>query len=215
MDYRTDLFLFMLFSVVGVVSSYDQNAFCYYGSHRYQGPCVEIIQDFKGIMIEHLMMYKQHNNNKLPQKIFYYRDGVSDGQFDDIMAIERQAMIQACREVKEGYEKSVRITIIVVQKRHHTRFFPGDTDVGKGDRNNNVPPGTIVDTVITPPLKNHFYLVSHQAIQGVAKPTKYCILLDEGNHNIDDLQELTYNVIFLIYLSIFSFLFNKIIFFHL
>lgn len=87
------------------------------------------------------------------------------------------------------------MTVVVVQKRHHTRFFPGNTGVGREDRkNNNVPAGTIVDQVIVRPTENHFYLVSHQSIQGVAKPTKYCILLDESNFSIDDLQELTYNV---------------------
>lgn len=83
----------------------------------------------------------------------------------------------------------------MVQKRHHTRFFPGKTNVGRDDRkNNNVPAGTIVDQVIVRPTENQFYLVSHQSIQGVAKPTKYCILKDDGKHSIDDLQELTYNV---------------------
>lgn len=92
----------------------------------------------------------------------------------------------------------VKMTVVVVQKRHHTRFFPGRTGVGKDDRkNNNVPAGTIVDQKIVRPTENHFYLVSHQSIQGVAKPTKYCILLDEAKHSIDDLQELTYNVRFL------------------
>lgn len=87
------------------------------------------------------------------------------------------------------------MTVVVVQKRHHTRFFPGQTGVGRDDRkNNNVPAGTIVDQVIIRPKENHFYLVSHQSIQGVAKPTKYCILLDENDETIDDLQELTYNV---------------------
>lgn len=63
--------------------------------------------------------------------------------------------------------------ILQVQKRHHTRFFPGKTDIGKADRrNNNVPAGTIVDTEIVHPNENHFYLVSHASIQGVAKPTK-------------------------------------------
>lgn len=83
----------------------------------------------------------------------------------------------------------------MVQKRHHTRFFPGNTGVGREDRkNNNVPAGTIVDQIIVRPKENYFYLVSHQSIQGVAKPTKYYILQDEGEHSIDDLQELTYNV---------------------
>lgn len=101
--------------------------------------------------------------------------------------------------MRQGYEKEAKLTVVVVQKRHHTRFFPGKTAVGREDRkNNNVPAGTIVDTTIIHPHENHFYLVSHQSIQGVAKPTKYCILQDDGNHSIDDLQELTYNVRFLL-----------------
>ncbi|XP_055305200.1 protein argonaute-2-like [Sitodiplosis mosellana] len=182
-------------SVVGVASSFDDNAFCYKFDWRLQGQRVEMIQEFREIIKDHLKYYKEKNRGVLPSKIFYYRDGVSEGQFDQVMAIERNAMLQACRDMEPGYEKRVKMTVVVVQKRHHTRFFPGNTGVGKDDRkNNNVPAGTIVDTVITRPNENHFYLVSHQSIQGVAKPTKYCILLDEGNHSIDDLQCLTYDL---------------------
>lgn len=144
--------------------------------------------------MNHLKFYKQ-KNNCLPDKILYYRDGVSEGQFQQVMSTEKMAMIKACATIQQGYEKKVKLTIIVVQKRHHTRFFPGTTGIGKDDRrNNNVPAGTIVDTEIVHPQENHFYLVSHQSIQGVAKPTKYCILLDDGNHKIDDLQGLSYNL---------------------
>lgn len=83
-----------------------------------------MIEDFKDIVLEHLKVYKQ-KNRVLPDKILYYRDGVSEGQFDQVMAIERNAMLIACRQVEQGYEKHVKLTVIVVQKRHHTRFFPG------------------------------------------------------------------------------------------
>lgn len=70
--------------------------------------------------------------------------------------------------------------ILQVQKRHHTRFFPGKTEIGRADKkNNNVPAGTIVDTEIVHPNENHFYLVSHASIQGVAKPTK--VMPNENN----------------------------------
>lgn len=188
------MFMFISNSVVGVAASHDANAFCYNVSWRLQGPCVEIIEDFKQIMIEHLKFYRLKNGH-LPDKILYYRDGVSEGQFQQVMASEKMAMEMAFAEIAPDYEKMVKLTIIVVQKRHHTRFFPGQTEIGKNDpRNNNVPTGTIVDTEITHPNENHFYLVSHHSIQGVAKPTKYCILLDEPNHSIDDLQELTFNL---------------------
>ncbi|XP_037046508.1 protein argonaute-2-like [Bradysia coprophila] len=180
-------------SVVGVAASHDGNAFCYNVCWRLQGPRVEIIQDFQQIIVEHLRFY-QKKNGHLPNKILYYRDGVSEGQFQQVMASEKMAMVRACNEIEPGYEHKVKMTIIVVQKRHHTRFFPGKTEIGGKDRNNNVPAGTIVDTEITHPNENHFYLVSHQSIQGVSKPTKYCILLDEANHSIDDLQGLSYNL---------------------
>lgn len=181
-------------SVVGVAATHDEDAFSYNVEYRLQEG--EIIKDFRAIVTKHLQYFKA-KNRQLPQKIFYYRDGVSDSQFDAVMAVERTAIMQACHDVHQGYEKTVKLTIIIVQKRHHTRLFPGKNGIST-DRNNNVPPGTIVDTIIIRPNESQFYLCSHQSIQGVARPTKYCPLLDEGKHNIDDIHELTYNVSFFV-----------------
>ena len=70
------------------------------------------------------------------------------------------------------------ITFVVAQKRHKTRMFP-DKPQG-GDRNNNVLPGTVVDTEITNPTEDSFFLTSHEAIQGTAKPTGYHLLWDDN-----------------------------------
>lgn len=59
-------------------------------------------------------------------------------------------------------------------------------------KNNNVPAGTVVDKDVVDPYVFQFFLASHAAIQGVTKPTKYCILHDDSNFNADDLQEITY-----------------------
>lgn len=156
-----------------------------------------MIQDFEKIVLEQLTYYHE-KNKRLPTRILYFRDGVSEGQFTEIQNVELSALQKACK-TKYGPEfaTKVKITMVVVQKRHHTRFFPGKSNIGRDDRrNNNVPPGTIVDKEITAPKENHFYLVSHQSIQGVAKPTKYCILHDEGKPSldIDELQALTYDL---------------------
>lgn len=52
--------------------------------------------------------------------------------------------------------------------------------------------GTCVDTDITHPFLQDFYLVSHASIQGVAKPTKYCTLYDDNNMDNDTIEQLTY-----------------------
>ncbi len=52
---------------------------------------------------------------------------------------------QACAEMGDpGAEYAPPITFVVVQKRHHTRLFPGD-DRNK-DRSGNVLPGTVIDS---------------------------------------------------------------------
>lgn len=59
----------------------------------------------------------------------------------------------------------------------------------------NVPPGTVVDKKVVDPITEQYYLTSHQAPQGVAKPSKYCILEDESNFDMKDLERITYGKI--------------------
>lgn len=177
-------------SVVGVAASHDVHSFTYNACWRLQDPKKEVIQDFAEIMLEHLRFF-QNKHKILPIRIIYYRDGVSEGQFQEVLNVEYNSMCQAFQSIKPDYKPAV--TFIVVQKRHHTRFFPGNSRISN-DRNNNVPPGTIVDTEIVHPNETQFFLVSHQSIQGVAKPTKYCLLKDDNNFSMDDLQALTYNL---------------------
>lgn len=175
-------------SVVGVAASYDLEGFRYNCCYRLQGPKDEMIRDLQNIVIKQLRQFKQ-TNQSLPELIMYYRDGVSEGQFQEVLTIELRAMQAAAASVQQGYKPN--ITFIVVQKRHHARFFPTANCPTEG-RNNNVQPGTIVDRYITAPNQYQFFLVSHAAVQGVAKPTKYCVLYDDENCNPDQLQALTY-----------------------
>ena len=71
-------------------------------------------------------------------------------------------MRRACGELEPGYEPA--FTFMVAQKRHKTRIFPKNTRdaVGKAG---NIPPGTVVDTVITNPTETNFFLCSHEGIQ--------------------------------------------------
>lgn len=182
--------MYYLRSVVGVAASHDHFGFKYNIDWRIQEPRMEIIQDFRSIIKKQLTYFKKENGT-LPEKIFYYRDGVSEGQFQQVMGAERQGIVAACRDMDQRY--APKLTLIIVQKRHHTRFFPGNTRIGDR-KNNNVPAGTIVDRVITNPNENNFFLCSHASIQGVSKPAKYCILLDEANHTMDQLQSFTYDL---------------------
>lgn len=173
-------------SVVGVAASCDKYGFRYNCEWRLQDPRDEMIRDLETIVRGQLNIYKRQLGY-MPEHILYYRDGVSDGQFKDVSEIEMCAIQRACSGQK------VKITFIVVQKRHHTRFFP--TKPNTLDRkNNNVVPGTVVDSEIVSPKVEQFFLVSHKSIQGVAKPAKYCVLHDDAKIPADELQVFTYNL---------------------
>ncbi|KAK9175701.1 hypothetical protein WN944_027708 [Citrus x changshan-huyou] len=121
------------------------------------------------------------------------RDGVSEGQFSQVLLHEMNAIREACASLEEGYAPPV--TFVVVQKRHHTRLFPGDHNRRDlTDRSGNILPGTVVDTHICHPTEFDFYLNSHAGIQGTSRPTHYHVLYDENHFTADDLQLLTNNL---------------------
>ncbi|KAI6554182.1 hypothetical protein MCOR04_010429 [Pyricularia oryzae] len=85
-----------------------------------------------------------------------------------------------------------KITVMVATKRHHIRFFPKPGDSSSGDRNGNALPGTVVERVVTHPFHYDFYLCSHVAIQGTARPTHYQVIHDEVGYSPDELQKMLY-----------------------
>ncbi|KAF3591448.1 hypothetical protein DY000_02022141 [Brassica cretica] len=113
-------------------------------------------------------------------------DGVGETQFEQVLRLELQAIRQACLSLRD-YKPT--ITFVVVQKRHHTRFFPTQADMT--DKTGNVLPGTVVDTVICHPYEFDFYLNSHAGLMGTNRPVHYHVLSDENEFSSDDLQSLT------------------------
>jgi len=133
-----------------------------------------------------------HQTQRKPERIIVYRDGVAEGQFKEVLTEEVKNIRQACTAIG-GEDFNPKITFIVVQKRHHTRFFcvnPGD-QCGLGK---NVPPGTVVDSIITHPVQFDFFLCSHFGIQGTSRPAHYHVLMDENKFTQEELQAITYNM---------------------
>ncbi|KAK0713074.1 ribonuclease H-like domain-containing protein [Lasiosphaeria miniovina] len=124
-------------------------------------------------------------NKTIPQHVFYFRDGVSEGQFIHVMEYEYEQVKKVFQLVTNATPK---ITIIIATKRHHIRFFPE-----RGDKNGNPLPGTLVEREVTHPFYYDFYLCSHVAIQGTARPVHYNVIHDEVGYKPDDLQRMIYH----------------------
>ncbi|CAN1794217.1 Protein argonaute 7 [Linum perenne] len=177
-------------SVAAVVGSMNWPAANKYVSRmRSQTHRQEIIHDL-GTMVKELLDEFYQEVSKLPRRIMFFRDGVSETQFSKVLKEELQSIKEACSKFP-GYRPL--ITFAVVQKRHHTRLFPSEIDPSSFN-NENIPPGTVVDTVITHPTEFDFYLCSHWGVKGTSRPTHYHVLWDENQFTSDELQKLVYNL---------------------
>ncbi|KAI8099370.1 Piwi domain-containing protein [Halteromyces radiatus] len=179
-------------SIAAVTASMDAHASYYASTVRVQAPRTEIIADLANMVKEMLKVFYQTCGQK-PQQVLFYRDGVSEGQFDQVLRNEVTAIHAACSSLEKSYQPPV--TFVVVQKRHHTRFFPIQTR--DSDRTGNCHPGTVVDTGIVHPFEFDFYLQSHAGLQGTSRPTHYHVLYDDNKFTSDDLQELTYRLCYI------------------
>ncbi|RLN51756.1 hypothetical protein BBJ28_00021972 [Nothophytophthora sp. Chile5] len=176
-------------SIAAVAASMDPNFIRHGSAIRAQGHRVEQIMNLKEMTMELMKQFYRETNGK-PDRIVFYRDGVSEGQFHMVVNYEVTAIREACQALEVGYMPP--ITFVIVQKRHNTRLFPDNPR--DADRSGNVKAGTVVDNGICHPVENDFYLMSHAGLQGTSRPSHYHVLLNEIGFTADELQTLTYRL---------------------
>uniref|UniRef100_A0A6N2K050 Piwi domain-containing protein n=1 Tax=Salix viminalis TaxID=40686 RepID=A0A6N2K050_SALVM len=183
-------------SIAAVVSSRNWPLLSRYrASVRSQSPKVEMVdslftltpdkKDDSGIVRELLLDYYKSSGQTKPAQIIIFRDGVSESQFNQVLNIELDQIVEACKFLDESW--SPKFTVIVAQKNHHTKFFQD----GSPD---NVPPGTVIDGAVCHPQSYDFYMCAHAGMIGTTRPTHYHVLLDEIGFSADDLQELIHSL---------------------
>ncbi|PSR86728.1 Protein argonaute like [Actinidia chinensis var. chinensis] len=182
-------------SIAAVVSSRNWPLISRYRACvRTQSPKVEMIDSLfkrvsdtedEGIIRELLLDFYTSSGKRKPDQIIIFRDGVSESQFNQVLNIELDQIIEACKFLDEKW--CPKFVVIVAQKNHHTKFFqPGSPD--------NVPPGTVIDSKVCHPRNNDFYMCAHAGMIGTTRPTHYHVLLDEVGFSADELQELVHSL---------------------
>lgn len=133
----------------------------------------------------------------LPQRIIYYRDGVSESQYDQVVLHELSTFGMAFNDVvtelanKKRVDPKASVTnpiivAVVCGKRHHVRFYP--LNAQSADRCDNCHPGTTVDDIVTSPYYQDFYLQSHAAMKGTARPAHYFVVRNDDNTSVANLR---------------------------
>ncbi|KAL3653292.1 Protein argonaute-4 [Castilleja foliolosa] len=182
-------------SIAAVVSSRQWPSISRYRACvRTQSPKVEMIDSLykrvsdtedDGIMREALIDFYVSSNKRKPDQIIIFRDGVSESQFNQVLNIELNQIIEACKFLDEKW--APKFVVIVAQKNHHTKFFQSNSP-------DNVLPGTVIDNKVCHPKNNDFYMCAHAGMIGTTRPTHYHVLLDEVGFSADDLQELVHSL---------------------
>ncbi|KAK0371987.1 RNA interference and gene silencing protein, partial [Colletotrichum limetticola] len=190
-------------SLVGMVASVDKDlgqwpAVAWEQPSRQEMLGDELTAHFKS----RLLLWRQRNQNKLPEFIVIYRDGVSESQFTQVLEVELPMMRKACDQLYPPKQRP-KLAIIVSVKRHQTRFYPA-SEQNMDTKSRNIKNGTVVDRGVTQARTWDFFLTAHTALKGTARPAHYTVIMDEifrekygVGASADQLEKLTHNICYL------------------
>jgi hypothetical protein len=186
-------------SIACVVANTNATLFHWPGSIRTQKSRQEMVDNLKLMVLERLDLWKKYNQGRLPDRVVIYRDGVSEGQFGTVLTDELPHFEAAYRERYADQRNWPKTALIIVGKRHHTRFYPtqaqdADVDPNTGKGSWNPQPGTVVDRGIVGRVIREFYLQAHQGLQGTTRPAHYSVIKDDVGFSADQLERFTLNL---------------------
>ncbi|KAL8778937.1 MAG: hypothetical protein Q9213_007172 [Squamulea squamosa] len=151
------------------------------GRSKKQGGGIEMTTfNLKEMLKSQLLKWQTCHQGKLPEYVLVFRDGISETQYAQSVTKELPKLREAFDSFPTGTTQSgkpPKFTLIVCAKRHHTRFYKPVPD--KPHIFENPPGGTYVDTGVTESYPWDFYLQSHSATKGTARPAHYIVLHDK------------------------------------
>lgn len=166
------------------MASLDQNFGRYFSAVSHHKSGEELSNDLSIQLVRALQEFAKENSNKLPSRILIYRDGVGEGQLPFVHDFEVSQIKGKLATIYGGHEK-YKLGFVVVTKRINTRFFLNKA---------NPKPGTVVDDVVTDPLKYDFFIVSQSVRQGTVAPTAYNVIEDSTGLDPNKMQTVTFKL---------------------
>ncbi|GAA5979843.1 hypothetical protein JCM11641_002711 [Rhodosporidiobolus odoratus] len=161
----------------------------------------EVIREMKDMALYLLKRRVLSLGKPPPVSLVFYRDGVSESEFDALISEEVEELRAACDALKQDPEVqqtvggaqviqawNPKITFLAVLKRHKIRAM--DESSGRPD---NIRPGTCFDAGVTDARSFDWYQAAHKGLLGTTRPSRYVVLVDDNDPKLsaDDLQTLT------------------------
>lgn len=121
-----------------------------------------------------------------PGILIFYRNGVSQYETNKIIESEIVPLRSFLSDYNQKSNTDVRFIYIISNKIVDVKFFEYG---GNSNNINNPCAGLIVDDIVT--SNGVFYLQPQFVNQGTATPTKFTIIHDNTNTNIDEIERIT------------------------
>jgi eukaryotic translation initiation factor 2C len=156
----------------------------------------DIVTQLKSKVLQQLSLWGRLHQRALPKKVLVYRDGVGESQYYAVLVREVLAFKQAFNEAYGGDPKTwPKLTMVVIGKRHHVRFYPtpGTHQNSYDNKTNNPMPGTVVGRGVTRVREWDFFLQSHATLAGTARPAHHMVIKGENNFSSDGFEGLVCN----------------------
>jgi hypothetical protein len=181
-------------SVIGYSANVGfQNDFEFIGDFLFQQPEREVRSTLVPKIVQRCVeKFRAASKDKKtdPNRIIIYRSGYSEGYYSKILMFDIPLTKHALKEMNCRSP----MTMIVVNKLQNVRFFRHDAQANDRAPDQNVVPGSVVDSGVVHPLYQEFFLLSHRALQGTARAPKYTVLIDETGFDISELEHMSYQL---------------------
>ena len=160
----------------------------FYSTPKIQKKGVELVKNMATLVLDAVdHFYKKHK--KLAKNFVFFRDGVGEGQLNQVMKFEVERIVEG---LQERYEKKApNLLFVVVTKRIDDRF-----GVLKKESIENPEGGLLVMDDVVKKDKANFYLVAQKVTQGTATPTHYEVVFNNTDIKMEKLIEMAYGFTF-------------------
>lgn len=176
-------------SVIGICASFNASFTKYYSRVKFQAKGKEVMDTISSLIEDCIKFYSTKNNNKMPEIIMFYRDGVGNSQFNWVTEIEIPGILNGFAKVDPSYKP--QFCEILVNKRLDERFFSYADNYGKRSYF-NPPSGTLISTQVVSKNRYDFYLCAQDVTIGTCTPTHYTVVYDTVHLPHDTLTGFTY-----------------------
>ena len=175
-------------SVLGFVASMNPDLTSYWSNTSIHLTPGEEIASTLEINFTRALKEYYSKNGKIPDQVFFFRDGVGEGQLQVVRDQEVNVVLRAATGIRE--ENPPKIIYTIVTKRVPQRFL-----LRKGpELYGNPDPGTIVDKTVTQSEFLDYFLISQSTNQGTISPTHYNVIFTQSRFSLAIQQSLTYKL---------------------